>query len=188
VPYTGYKYRQQDAKILRFYEEERIALVASVGEFYSLNRGANVDPLYDEPTNDPMYQDDRIPGTPGDEWPHDVVLRDEEAWEFIGPYLMDAAIEFQQFDNRNPSVREEGKDVEWDALVSISRNEWERVMEAAGVEGRIPKEGDVVFLQNVWWDIVKAGTQGNIIDTVTHVGFRLEVKKRTKFTPERKIG
>lgn len=187
MPYQGYKYRQQDERILRRYEEERIALVASVGEFYSLNRGANVDPLYDEPTNDPLYQDDRIPGTPGDEWPHDTTLRHNEAWEFLGPFFMDMAIEFQQVDNRQPTVRDEGKEVEWDALVSISRNEWECVMEDSAVAGRIPKEGDVVFVQNVWWDVIKASTSGNIIDTVTHVGYRLEVKKRTKFTPERKV-
>lgn len=187
MPRTGYRYRSQDDEILRRWEEERIGLSGPIGEFYILNRGANVDPLYNEPTNDPLYQEDRLPGTPGDEWPHNVTLRDNEAWEFEGPFMMDMAIEYQQSENRNPAVREEGKEAEYDAIIAISRNEWEGVLEDAGVPGKIPKEGDVVFVQNVWWDITKKGTSGNVLDTVSYVGFRLEARKRTKFTPERKI-
>lgn len=187
MPRTGYKYRSQDDVILRRWEEERIGLSAPVGEFYILNRGANVDPLYSEPTNDPLYQEDRIPGTPGDEWPHDTTLRHADSWEFSGPLMMDMAVEYQQSEQRNPMVREEGKEAEYDAIIAISRNEWEAVMTTAGVVGMQPKEGDVIFVQNEWWDITKQGTSGNILDTVQFVGFRLEVKKRTKFTPERKV-
>lgn len=157
------------------------------GEFYILNRGANVDPLYNEPTNDPLYQGDRIAGTAGDEWPHNVTLKVSDAFDFTGPYMMDMAIEYQQSENRNPAIREEGKEAEYDAIIAVSRNEWEAVMFDAGVAGKIPKEGDVIFVQNVWWDITKHGTSGNVLDTVSYVGFRLEVKKRTKFTPDRKI-
>jgi len=187
MPRTGYKYRSQDDEILRRWEEERIGLSAPVGEFYVLNRGANVDPLYNEPTNDPLYQDDRTEGMPGDEWPHNTTLNYADSWEYEGPFMMDMAVEYQQSENRNPSVREEGKEAEWDAIIAISRNEWEKVMEAAGQVGRIPREDDVIFVQNEWWDITKKGTSGNTLDTAQTVGFRLEVRKRTKFTPERKI-
>jgi hypothetical protein len=79
-------------------------------------------------------------------------------------------------------VRDEGFEVEYDAEVFVSYNEWARVVGA-----KIPKEGDVLFLMGEYFDVVNAGKGGNFIDSVTVVGYKLQVKKRTKFTPDRKF-
>jgi hypothetical protein len=55
------------------------------------------------------------------------------------------------------------------------------------MENREPKEGDVVFGFERWWDIVNAGKSGPILATPYTVGWRLMLKIRTQFVPERKI-
>ena len=51
----------------------------------------------------------------------------------------------------------------------------------------MPKEGDVLYLFNEWWDVAKAGIGGNVLDSPHYVGFKLELRKRTQYTPDRKI-
>jgi len=57
----------------------------------------------------------------------------------------------------------------------------------ACILGRTPKEDDVCYVMNEWWDVVKAGGSGNILGTAETVGYKLELKKRTQFVPERKL-
>jgi len=178
-------YSDQDLTYLRSLEEERIELVGPTCEYYSLNRGENVDALYGEPTNDPFYGGSSVRGTPS---------KHSEAWNFypdiIGgddPLTFPCAMEYQEFDNRNPMVRAEGFLHEYDAIMSISRNHWECALEDTSIEGRIPKEGDVLYVFGEWFDVIKEGKSGFVLDTSSYVGFRLELKKRTQFTPDRKI-
>lgn len=180
-------YFDQDEEILRLWEAERIGLSGPTCQYYILNRGKNVDPLYNEPVNDPLYQEPRMPGTEGDEWPNDTTLDYADSWEFEEPFDVVMAVEFQEMDNRQVTVREEGKDDEFDGYASIARNTWEAVVAAAGHPNKVPKEGDVIFVQNEWWDVVRANKGGNMLDTRVHVGYRLDLKKRTKFTPDRKV-
>ena len=84
-------------------------------------------------------------------------------------------------------VRPEGFTYEYDAIVAISRNHWECALEDTAIEGREPKEGDVLYLFGEWWDVVKAGRSGYVLDSPTYVGFKLELKKRTQYTPDRKV-
>jgi hypothetical protein len=178
-------YFDQDITYLRRLEEERIELVGPICEYYSLRRGKNVDPLYGEPTNDPLYGGSSPIGTPS---------RHDESWSFYPdvdesePLLtMPCAITYEEMDNRIPSVREEGLIAEYDALFYVSRNAWERAITDTLIDGRFPKEGDVVYVQNEWWDITKVGTGGYALDSPNYVGFKAELRKRTKFTPDRKI-
>ncbi len=179
-------YYDEDATYLRSLEEERIELSGPTCEYFSLNRGQNVDALYGEPTNDPLYGGSSPPGTPS---------RSEDAWNFYPDaeaeipepdITFPCAMEFVESDGRTPSVREGGFVAEFDGIVSISRNHWECAYEGTTVEGRLPKEGDVIYVFDEWWDVVRSGTSGNVLDSTTYVGFRLEVKKRTQFTPDKK--
>lgn len=178
-------YFDEDVTYLRSLEEERIELVGPLCEYYSLNRGKNVDALYGEPTNDPLYGGSSARGNPS---------VSDEAWNFYPdidggqePVSFPCAIEYQESDNRQPTARTEGFVYEYDAIVAISRNTWECAWEGTTIEGRLPKEGDVLYLFGEWWDVVKVGKSGNVLDSPNYVGFKFEVRKRTQYTPDRKI-
>jgi len=178
-------YFDEDATYLRSLEEERIELVGPPCEYYSLNRGKNVDALYGEPTNDPLYGGSSARGAPS---------VSDEAWNFCPdvdageePVVFPCSIEYQESDNRTPSVRTEGFVYEYDSIIAISRNHWECAWEDLMCAGREPKEGDVLYLFGEWWDVVKAGRSGYILDSPEFVGYRLELRKRTQYTPDRKV-
>ena len=156
-------YGDQDHIVLKRWEEERISLTGQDCEYYSLIRGANVDPLYNEP----------FPNTTTGQLGEKFRLN----FTFIG------AIIFEEKDNREPTVREEGFDVDYDAELFVSVNEWDG---KAGI-GFKPKEGDVLYSMGHFFDVVKKGSGGNIVDTVNYVGYKLTLKRREKFVPERKL-
>lgn len=175
-------YYDEDAVYIRSLEEERIELVGPTCEYYSLNRGKNVDPLYGEPTNDPRYYGSSPLGS-------DSVS--SEAWNFYpsidDPKQFPIEIEYMEADNRTPTARAEGFVYEYDAIIGISRNHWEDAWEDTVIDGRAPKEGDIIYVFGEWWDVTKAGKSGYILDSTEYVGFKLELKKRTQYTPDRKV-
>jgi hypothetical protein len=178
-------YYDEDAAYLRCLEDERIELVGPEIEYYSLNRGTHVDALYGEPTNDPLYGGASARGTDS---------KSEEAWNFypgdgVDSVTMPAAVEYEQMTNREPVVRENGTTWEYDMILVISRDAWECALEDLVIDGRLPKEGDVLYVPDYgeWMDVTKVGTGGNVSDSGTYVGFRFELKKRTRFTPDRKV-
>ena len=146
----------------RSLEAERFRLTGQSCTYFSLTRSVNVDPVYDEP--------------------FDFILG-QGGWEYV-EYTLVMTIEFQEEENKALSVRDEGLDKEFDAVAYMSRNEWET---NGGLNAnRTPKTGDVVFCMGKYFDIVKAGTQGNLIDRTDAVGFKFELKSRSKFNPSRK--
>jgi len=189
----GRIYGDQDAAYFRTLEQERMGETAGDAEYYSLNRGKNVDALYGEPDNDPLYGGSNPLSPRGTSQTHDL------SWNFCPDiaqgdpqFIVTAIFEFQEMENRQPMVREEGKYVEYDAIMYMSQGAWECAIEAladtlACAQGRTPKEGDVIYGFNEWWDVVKAGRGGNVLSTPTTVGYRLDLKKRTMFTPDRKV-
>jgi len=187
----GRIYGSGDAGYLAELEAERNREVAEIAEYYSLNRGKNVDAVYGEPDNDPVYGGTNPKSPRGTPQTHDL------SWSFCpdiaqgdAPFLIDAIVEYTEFENRNPSVRPQGKVVEWDAIMVVSKNGWECATvthDAACLTNRKPKEGDVVFVFEEWWDVVKVGGAGNVLATPITVGYRFELRKRSQFTPDRKV-
>lgn len=181
----GRVYYDEDATYLRSLEEERIELSGPTTEYYSLNRGTNVDTLYNEPDNDWMY---------GGTSPRGTDQKSEKSWNFspnvlggADPLEIPSSIQFEEMDGRTPMVRPEGFKADWDAILFITVNHWECYTAGTTVAGREPKEGDVVYVWNLWWDVIKAGSGGNVLDSPSFVGYRLDLKKRTEFTPDRKV-
>lgn len=178
-------YYDEDAGYLRCLEEERIELSGPLLEYYSLNRGGNVDIVYNEPDNDPVYGGSDSYGADQDS---------SHAWDYYpnivsGDSLitMSAAIIYQEMDGREPSIREEGKKADFDAQIFIARNHWEAAIRGTDIEGLLPKESDVIYIWEEWWDVIKAGKGGQVLDSPVNVGYALNIKRRTEFTPDRKI-
>ena len=145
---------------MRFLEAERIGLTAQACMYYTLSRGRNVDPLYNEP--DPNWYFDEFP--------------------------MEFSILFQEMDNKDVSVRDEGENIEWDGECFVSHNEWftKGPPTMYGVE-RLPKAGDVINIMAHYFDVVKGASGGNEIDQIPTVGFKLLLKARSKFDAVRKM-
>lgn len=165
-------YDDYEAGYMREIEAERMALSGPTCQYYSLNRGVNVDPLYNEPTADPLYGNQ----TGGS------MARHAEAFNFTGPVDVVCGVMYVEADQRSPSTDEGGTVIESDGEVYIARNEWEEKF-----PGRRPKEGDVLYVNHNWWDVANAGSSGNVLDTQEFVGFKLIVKYRSKFMPDRKV-
>lgn len=143
-----------ELSLYRSFEEERINLFGQRIDYYVLSRGANVDPVYNEPAPE---------------------------WSFT-QYELVGAVTYQQSDNRDPSVRDEGFVVEFDGEAYFSFNEWSKVIGA-----KPPKEGDVLYAMGNYFDAVNADSGGNFVDTVNAVGYKIVLKKRAKFDPSRKF-
>lgn len=144
-----------ELSLYRSFEEERINLYGQQIDYYVLSRGANVDPLYNEPA---------------------------PSWSFT-QYGLVGAITYQAMDNRDPSVRDEGFEINYDAEAYFAYNEWSKRIGAA----RPPKEGDVMFCMGQYFDVVNAASGGNFVDTLNVVGYKLLLKRREKFDPNRKF-
>lgn len=140
--------------LYRSFERERLSLFGQQIDYYVLSRGTNVDPVYNEPEPD---------------------------WAFTA-YSLVAGVTYQQMDNRDPSVRDEGFVVEFDAEAYIAFDAWR-----AAVGTAVPKEGDVLFAMAEYFDVVNAASGGNFVDTVQVVGYKLLLRKRAKFAPQRKF-
>ncbi len=169
---TARIWAEQDRLLLRRWEAERNALVGPTAQYYAIVRGAHVDPLYQEPVADPLYAYDAV-GT---------LARHDEAFHYDGPYAIVVAVLFERTTGREEEADEDGLEARFDGEVYVARDEWE-----AKVPGTLPKEGDVLFVSEEYWDVVLANTGGHVCDGSHFVGWKLVVKKRTRFTPDRKI-
>jgi len=132
--------------------------------------GADLDPLYGEPI--------------------------ERDWH--GPFELTGLLTWPE---QTYEVREEGNRVYWTGQIWIARLS---VEEAEMPEA--PKEGDVVrvwdlphfnaFAQGMesgipragyFYDVVGVVDDGHVNDTADFAGFRCDLKRRTEFTPERRV-
>lgn len=162
----------QDASVLRNYARERNELVGPIANYYSLIRGANVDPLYSEPVADPLY------GGP----PTGIDAKHDDAFEYEEPRDVIMNVTFERATGMDPQADDAGLDAIFDGEAYIARDEWERVW-----TDRDPKSGDVLWVSNEWWDVKTAKTGGHVMDSGTYVEWKLELRKRDRFTPDRKV-
>jgi hypothetical protein len=146
--------------LVRFYEQERFSLTGQEATYFSLDRSENVDPLYDEPYDE----------TTGDGW-------------VFAEYTVTIAVEFQEESEQDAEGREEGLDIAYNAIAYVAYNEWED--NGAG-PSYPPKIGDVITCMEKDFDIVKAGKEGEFVDTPTATGYKMELRVRSKFDPSRK--
>lgn len=144
--------------LVRSYEHERIGLTGQNTVYYVINRSVNVDPLYGEPYSN------------GNRWS-------------FSSYNLTMAIEFTEYSNRSPEASEDGFKIEFDAEAIVSYIEWNANIGA----GSPPKESDVIECMGTHFDVVKVGKSGSLVDTSLNTGFKLELKRRSSFTPERRI-
>lgn len=152
----------QELSYVRSLESERIALTGQMVVYYTLIRGANVDPLYNEP--------------------------DDSGWEY-SRFRLRAAITYEEMDNTEISTRDEGLTVERDAEAFIAYNEWHSNGPPVDFGAdRLPKAGDVVHVMAQYFDVVRGSEGGSLIDQTKSVGFKLMLKKKAKFSAVRKLG
>lgn len=165
----------QDLAYLRTLEAERNALVGPTALYYSLVRGAHVDPLYNEPVADPLYAAD----ADGTDAQH------PEAFHFAGPYSVVMTVIFERSTGRTPEADEGGSEARYEGEMGIAYNEWI----AKVTDGSLPKEGDVFSVNGEWWDVAAANPGGYITDggRTENVGFKIGARKRDRFTPDRKV-
>jgi hypothetical protein len=131
--------------------------------------GSSRDPLYDEPV-------DR---------------------EFRGPYKLKAFVEYPP---ATPEMTENGMRVTWTGSVWVAR----AALEVHGIPA--PLEGDIFqFWDTVefykehsvghehvpgagyYFDVVTVDEDGHVFDSEAFVGFKCEIRRRSEFTPERRL-
>lgn len=160
-----------EQKLFDSVANEVVAIAGTDIMYYELDiPNSKRDPLYDEPV--------------------------ERAWK--GPYALkgyvDAPIGV-------PESREEGFRTTWECTVWISREAFEAVKAGS------PTEGDVLqFWDNTFWnideaaqgeaniprvglyfDVIAVDPDGVLFDNPQFVGFKMTVRRKSEFTPERRI-
>jgi len=128
---------------------------------YSVRRAKNRHPLYAEPS------------------------QDSKEWEFQGPWELFGSFTFDQGNDIDDDVSSQGLQKIASATMHLSRKSLE------DIEAPDPKVGDVVHL----WDRQPFGSEfqfwanpdGNIFTNEAFVQFRLELKRRSRFEPGRKV-
>jgi hypothetical protein len=152
----------QELEYVRFLEAERIGLSGQTVAYYTLSRGGNVDPLYGEP--------------------------DDAGWLY-DEFTLVASVVYQEMDNKDIGVRDEGETIEYDAEAFISHSEWtDNGPPTQFGANRVPKAGDVIYTMEQYFDVVKGAIGGNLVDQSATVGHKLMLKKRVQFDAQRRLG
>lgn len=133
--------------------------------FYSLRRAKARHSLYGEPS------------------------QDGEEWNFSGPWEMYATIDYDQPGDNSQDAGSEGLQVQSDSTMEIARKEFE------DSGSPFPKVGDVIEMwserefsavQTRFWDVVDADPAQNIFSSEVYLMWKVSLKRRTRFTPQRK--
>jgi len=146
-----------------------------------------------------------ILGTDIDFWTHEVSkgtrdpLYDEPIGRvYVGPFRVKGYVSWP---DSVPEARQEGGRTSFGAEVWIARKSIE------DIRAPQPNESDVLRIWNTpffnewavdnapsgqpntgyFFDIIDVDDDGHLFDSPTFVGFKLSIKRRTEFTPERRI-
>jgi len=165
----NFKLCDYERELFDGYAQEQVAIAGTDVDYYSLSIDKSTrDALYDEP----------------------------EVVKYYGPYRMRG---FFEFPDTTPEAREQGLRTEWSTTIWIARTEFERTNAHAPIEGDIIQVWDTSFFEHdavdeervpgagLYLEVIKADHDGHMFDTPTFVGFKLELRRRSEFTPERKL-
>lgn len=149
--------------------EEHTSIPGTTIEYFSLDKkGSTKDPLYSE----------------------------AEEREFRGPYALKAHVTYPE---RGLLAQADGLIARWDCTAWIARKSFETA------QCPIPHAGDVIRIWNtpffnkegvinesvpdsgLFFNILIVHHDGHLFDTPEFVGFKLTLRRRTDFTPERRI-
>lgn len=127
----------------------------------------------------------------------DALYDEPVATAWLGPYKI---IGYVVNPDGVPEVREEGFKKTWESTVWIARS----TIEEANVP--TPHEGDVLRIwdtpfenlesalrdptipnSGMYFDVVEVDPDGRMFDNPEFVGFRLVIRRRSEFTPERRV-
>jgi hypothetical protein len=127
----------------------------------------------------------------------DALYDEPTQYVWRGPYKLKA---FVTWPDGVPEAREEGMKTNFENSTAwLSRLDVESIRMPYPAPGDIVKFWSVPFFRSVsvgglavpnagyYFDVLDADDDGHIFDQASFVGFKLELKRRTEFTPERKI-
>lgn len=112
----------------------------------------------------------------------DPLYNEPCVWNFE-KFCLKVHVQFEEKDDKEASTRDEGIETMFDGIVHMAVLEW---TEKSPV-GRRPKEGDVINAHETFFDVVLGASGGKVVDLPDFVGFKLNLKRRSKFIPERKV-
>lgn len=147
--------------------QEPARLSGTQVRLYSVRRAKNHHPLYREPG------------------------AGSKDWEFQGPWEFWGAIEFDPTTDVDTDAGSEGLKKSADAILWVSRKELE------DIGAPDPKVDDVIHFWGKrpfkrasgfeFFDLIKAEPHGNVMSTETFVQWKLTLKARSSFDPERRV-
>jgi len=116
---------------------------------------------------------------------------------FRGPYIFKAHVTQPE---SQPQATEQGFKNEWTGEIWMARADLEKVGAPAPFEGDVVRiwgdqpyfDEDAVSFESIpnkgfYFDVTKVDPDGHLFTTSSFVGFKLITKRRTEFTPERRI-
>lgn len=127
----------------------------------------------------------------------DALYDEPGEFAFKGPWVISANFEY---DGAQPTAQEEGKLTEATGKLWIARKELEDHHAPSPNEGDVIRmwdnphfniveavDGEAIPGSGFYFDVINVDPSGYLFDNHAFVGFALDLKRRTVFTPERKI-
>ncbi len=110
---------------------------------------------------------------------------------FLGPFTFSATLEYDEEGNYTQDASEEYVEREYDGVMTVARVEWDlKVHGGVPQSGFVaPREGDIVsfFDGFLFFEVLKVSRTGFFNTTATFSGYKIELKKRASFEPERRL-
>ncbi len=164
-----FRLSDNEKSIFDLFAKEQVDIIGSDIDYYSLNsEKGKRDPLYDEPLTR--------------HWSNAFRLKAWVSWA-----------------SSTPVTGEEGFHLLFNATCWIARAELERVRCPAPDQGDVLRfwnnpffnqqaaSGDKIDNAGYYFDVLNADNDGHINDSMTFVGFRLDIRRRAEFGAERRI-
>lgn len=127
----------------------------------------------------------------------DALYDEPTQYVFRGPFRISGYV---QWPEDIPEAREEGLRITWEAEAWIARKEFEDAGAPPPSEGDVLKFWSIPYFdknaatggENVpgsgfYFDVIDAEDDGHMFDTASFVGYKIKFKRRTEFTPERRL-